>query len=64
MVGIAEAELRTARGCFEGTTGVPERAVPVFASAVSIFHRFFFFFFLSGWQNASEGEVAEPSTQR
>ncbi|ORY85986.1 Squalene/phytoene synthase [Leucosporidium creatinivorum] len=35
MVGIAEAELRTARGCFDGTTGVPERAVPVFASATS-----------------------------
>lgn len=35
MVGIAEAELKTARGCFDGTTGVPERAVPAFVSGVS-----------------------------
>lgn len=35
MVGIAEAEQRTARGCFEGTSGLPDRAVPVFLSAVS-----------------------------
>ncbi|KAK4048444.1 hypothetical protein OIV83_004790 [Microbotryomycetes sp. JL201] len=33
MVGIAQAEMRTARGCFEGTTGVPKRASPVFLSA-------------------------------
>lgn len=34
LAGIAEAELRTARECFQGTTGVPKRAVPVFLSAV------------------------------
>ncbi|GJN93871.1 hypothetical protein Rhopal_006930-T1 [Rhodotorula paludigena] len=33
LAGIAEAELRTARECFQGTTGVPKRAVPVFLSA-------------------------------
>ncbi|GAA5923427.1 hypothetical protein JCM3775_007537 [Rhodotorula graminis] len=33
LAGIAEAELRTARECFRGTTGVPRRAVPVFLSA-------------------------------
>ncbi|GAA6044273.1 hypothetical protein JCM8097_002103 [Rhodosporidiobolus ruineniae] len=33
LAGIAEAELRTARECFEGTAGVPSRAVPVFLSA-------------------------------
>ncbi|KAJ8291973.1 NADH dehydrogenase (ubiquinone) complex I, assembly factor 6 [Rhodotorula toruloides] len=33
LAGIAEAELRTARECFEGTKGVPARAVPVFLSA-------------------------------
>ncbi|SCV73095.1 BQ2448_7020 [Microbotryum intermedium] len=32
MVGIAHAELRTARSCFEGTTGIPQRARPVFLS--------------------------------
>ncbi|BGP19911.1 hypothetical protein JCM10213_008614 [Rhodosporidiobolus nylandii] len=33
LAGIAEAELRTARQCFDGTNGVPKRAVPVFLSA-------------------------------
>ncbi|GAA5953697.1 hypothetical protein JCM21900_001705 [Sporobolomyces salmonicolor] len=33
LAGIAQAELRTARECFEGTTGVPKRAAPVFLSA-------------------------------
>ncbi|GAA6020367.1 hypothetical protein JCM10207_002084 [Rhodosporidiobolus poonsookiae] len=33
LAGIAEAELRTARECFDGTTGIPKRAVPVFLSA-------------------------------
>ncbi|GAA5903121.1 uncharacterized protein JCM6883_002703 [Sporobolomyces salmoneus] len=33
LAGIAQAELRTARECFEGTTGVPKRATPVFLSA-------------------------------
>ncbi|GAA5982522.1 hypothetical protein JCM5350_006101 [Sporobolomyces pararoseus] len=33
LAGIAQAELRTARECFEGTTGVPRRATPVFLSA-------------------------------
>ncbi|KAM0786100.1 hypothetical protein ACM66B_006911 [Microbotryomycetes sp. NB124-2] len=33
LVGIAQAELRTARGCFDGTIGVPKRASPVFLSA-------------------------------
>lgn len=34
LAGIAQAELRTARECFDGTTGVPKRATPVFLSAV------------------------------
>ncbi|GAA5878072.1 hypothetical protein JCM16303_002837 [Sporobolomyces ruberrimus] len=33
LAGIAQAELRTARECFDGTTGVPKRATPVFLSA-------------------------------
>ncbi|GAA5985248.1 hypothetical protein JCM11641_003649 [Rhodosporidiobolus odoratus] len=33
LAGIAEAELRMARQCFDGTTGIPKRAVPVFLSA-------------------------------
>ncbi|GAA5862006.1 hypothetical protein JCM3774_006138 [Rhodotorula dairenensis] len=33
LAGIAQAELRTARECFDGTTGVPKRAVPVFLAA-------------------------------
>ncbi|GAA6060882.1 hypothetical protein JCM10212_000165 [Sporobolomyces blumeae] len=33
LAGIAQAELRTARECFNGTTGVPTRATPVFLSA-------------------------------
>ncbi|SDA02338.1 BZ3501_MvSof-1269-A2-R1_Chr12-3g03550 [Microbotryum saponariae] len=32
MVGIAYAELRTARSCFDGTAGIPKRARPVFLS--------------------------------
>ncbi|SGZ32163.1 BQ5605_C043g12099 [Microbotryum silenes-dioicae] len=32
MVGIAYAELRTARSCFNDTTGIPKRARPVFLS--------------------------------
>ncbi|GAA5917982.1 hypothetical protein JCM6882_004879 [Rhodosporidiobolus microsporus] len=35
LAGIAEAELRTARECFHGTTGVPRRALPVMLSATS-----------------------------
>lgn len=35
LAGIAQAELRTARECFDGTTGIPKRAVPVFLAAVS-----------------------------
>lgn len=35
LAGIAQAELRTARECFDGTTGLPKRAVPVFLAAVS-----------------------------
>jgi NADH dehydrogenase [ubiquinone] 1 alpha subcomplex assembly factor 6 len=37
LVGIAEAELRTSRACFDGTTGIPVRAAPVFLSAVRTF---------------------------
>ncbi|KAI5479243.1 protein of squalene/phytoene synthase family [Pseudohyphozyma bogoriensis] len=33
LVGIAEAELRTARSCFDGTTGIPKKAAPAFLSA-------------------------------
>ncbi|GAA5990494.1 hypothetical protein JCM10908_007399 [Rhodotorula pacifica] len=33
LAGIAQAELWTARECFDGTTGVPKRAVPVFLAA-------------------------------
>ncbi|GAA5930827.1 uncharacterized protein JCM15063_002471 [Sporobolomyces koalae] len=33
LAGIAQAELRTARECFDGTTGMPKRATPVFLSA-------------------------------
>ncbi|GAA5956967.1 hypothetical protein JCM8115_003878 [Rhodotorula mucilaginosa] len=33
LAGIAQAELRTARECFDGTTGLPKRAVPVFLAA-------------------------------
>ncbi|GAA5878307.1 hypothetical protein JCM8547_006230 [Rhodosporidiobolus lusitaniae] len=33
LVGIAEAELKTARQCFDGTTGLPARAIPVFLAA-------------------------------
>ncbi|GAA5840338.1 hypothetical protein JCM11251_006699 [Rhodosporidiobolus azoricus] len=35
LAGIAQAELRTARECFDGTTGVPKRALPVMLSATS-----------------------------
>jgi NADH dehydrogenase [ubiquinone] 1 alpha subcomplex assembly factor 6 len=34
LVGIAEAELRTARECFDGTTGVPGSVSSVFATGV------------------------------
>ncbi|KAM0745849.1 hypothetical protein T439DRAFT_330304 [Meredithblackwellia eburnea MCA 4105] len=33
MVGIAEAELRTSRACFDGTEGVPERSFGAFLTA-------------------------------
>lgn len=33
LVGIAEAELRTSRACFDGTTGIPEQSMPVFLAA-------------------------------
>lgn len=35
LVGIAEAELRTARACFDGTSGIPEHVAAVFLSGVS-----------------------------
>lgn len=36
LVGIAEAELRTSRACFDGTSGLPERCAPAFLAAVRL----------------------------
>lgn len=40
MVGIAEAELRTSRACFDGTSGIPEKCFPAFLAAVRFFPSF------------------------